>query len=239
MTDEQKPRRYEDDLEAQERHRKYREQLQHLQWEREPLLLVLRGHLYIEQQLNYLLSHRVPPQQFEDVVSWGFMRKVKLARSLGIISPEVYAASKLLNKYRNLLAHHLGATVGQAEANDMYDLLDKDGIFKGSNMRNDSDPMVTLSRCIRTVHALYDGEILSLQVGKRFRVKLGPWATHEFDKDTFAEEQRAQYKEARRLEKLLDESPEARAEMKQMVDEADRIFREKYGDMFESIKDTE
>jgi len=115
----------------------------------------------------------------------------------------------------------------------MYDILEKSGVFKGSNMRKDTDPMVTLSRCIRAVYSLFSAEVLSVQTGKRFKVVLLPWVTQEIDKDSFEELQRSNYTEARRLEKLLNESPEARAELERLSEEAKRRMREIYGDTFE------
>lgn len=236
MTEDQREGRYEDDLKAQERHKRYREQLQHLQWERDALLLVLRGHLYVEQELNYLLSHRVPAEAFKKLLKQGFMRKLNLANDLGIISPETYAASQLLNEYRNRLAHNLGGVVGEAEADALYDMLEKAGVFAGSEMHKDDDPMVTLSRCIRAVYTLYTSEVWSLRTGRQLRMKLGPWVTEELDKDTFAKEQRALYEEAQRLKKLLDESPQARQELDEMIADARRKVRERYGDLFDSDK---
>jgi hypothetical protein len=189
---------------------------------------VLRGHLYVEHELDYLLTYRIG-EDVLDALKLSFMRKLNLARDLGLLSVETYAATKLLNDYRTRLAHNLEATIGEAEVDAMYALLERGGAFQGSRMSKADDPMLTLSRCIRTIYTLYTGERWSLEAGKRVRVRLGPWVTHEIDKETFEEKQREHYEEARRLEKLMDESPEARAEMEAMVKEADRKFREKYG----------
>lgn len=222
-----KPARYEDDAEAQDRTAKYRQQLQHLQWERDPTLLVLRGHLYVEHELDYVLTYRITGDVL-DALKLGFMRKLNLAKDLGLLSAETYAATKMLNDYRTRLSHDLEASIGEAEVDAVYTLLERGGAFEGSGMSKADDPMRTLSRCIRAIYTLYTGERWSIEAGKRVRVRLGPWVTHEIDKETFEEKRREQYEEARRLERLLDESPEARAEMKAMVEEADRKFREKY-----------
>lgn len=203
---------YGENAEAQERTRKYGEQLQHLQWERDPMLLVLRGHLYVEQRLNYLLYHRVPSDAF-NALKLSFWRKLKLARDLGIVSSETFAATAKLNEYRNRLAHNLDGEVGAAEAEALYALLEKDGVFSGSQMQRAADPMVTLSRCIRAIYALYDGEVWTLQAGSRVQIALGPWVTEEIDKDTFEDKQRSLYEEAQRIQKLINESSKARAEM--------------------------
>ncbi len=224
--------RYEDDIEAQEQTRKYREQLRHLQWERDPVLLVLRGHLHVEQELNYLLCHRIPADVFK-VLNLRFKRKLDLARDLGLITPGTYAASDLLNQYRNRLAHNLDGVVGEAEAENFYSLLEKNGTFEGSRMTRGDKPMVTLSRCIRTVYSLYAAEVMTVQTGKAFKVVLGPWVTQEIEEGSFEEHQRANYEEARRLEKVLNESPEAQAELKRLSEEARRRTREIYGDIFD------
>jgi hypothetical protein len=224
--------RYEDDSEAQEKTKKYREQLQHLQWERDPLLLVLRGHLYIEQELNYLLWHRIPPNDLKRL-NLRFKRKLDLAQGLKLISKPLYLGAELLNQYRNRLAHNLDGVVGSDEAEAFYRLLEQNGVFKGSRMARADDPVVTLSRCIRAVYSLFSTEVLTAQTGRRFKATLMPWVTHEINKESFEEQQRASYEEARRLEKVLNESPEARAELDRMVEQARRRTREIYGDVFE------
>jgi hypothetical protein len=192
------------------------------------MLLVLRGHLYVENELDYLLTYRLNADVL-DALKLSFMRRLKLAKDLHLLSTETYAATKLLNDYRTRLAHNLDASIGEAEVDAMYALLERGGAFQGSRMSKADDPMLTLSRCIRTIYTLYAGERWSVEAEKRVRVKLGPWVTHEIDKETFAEKQREQYEEARRLQNLLDESPEARAEMEALVAEADRRVRERRG----------
>jgi hypothetical protein len=189
---------YDEDLGAQERSRQYKEQLQYLMWERDPMLLILRGHLYVEQSLNYLLCHKVPSEVFT-LLNLPFKRKLDLARDLKLIEQPTYAASDLLNQYRDRLAHNLDGVVGEVEAENFYTLLERNGVFEGSQMKRSDDPMamVTLSRCIRALYAVYSTETVSIQSGRRFKGVLGPWVTEEIDKDSFDQMQREDYDRTR------------------------------------------
>jgi hypothetical protein len=83
----------------------------HLRRDRDPELLLLKGHLILEQCLNELLRTYVPKLDALDKMNLTFARKLDLLVALGhrLYAPSHDGDSKIreLNRIRNKLAHRL------------------------------------------------------------------------------------------------------------------------------------
>ncbi len=72
------------------------------------LVVVLRGHLYVEAAIETLILARAPG--FEPYLGsprFSFARKVDVATALGVLTPECAKGVQALNKIRNDFAHDL------------------------------------------------------------------------------------------------------------------------------------
>lgn len=88
-----------------ERHRRELRFLATLQHE-VGLVVVLRGHLYVEGAIEELMLAKVPGSEaFLTVLQ--FARKLDVAMELGVVTPECAQAVRALNKIRNDFAHDL------------------------------------------------------------------------------------------------------------------------------------
>ena len=74
-------------------------------------LIVLKGHLLIEEQLRIIIEERTKrPEALKlDEKEWTFSQKLRLVEALcgEEVSDEVWGCVRLLNKIRNNLAHKL------------------------------------------------------------------------------------------------------------------------------------
>jgi hypothetical protein len=164
----------------------YKEYLRHIIWEEDSLALVIRGHLYVEQELNRLIGCRVLPEVLR-VWNPSFTAKVKLAVTLDLMSSVLRNPTLILNDLRNKVAHDVDARLNEADANHLFESCEKEGLFIGAfpKMERGSTTVATLSRCIRAVLAFYHIKVLEafgmLPKGTRFH--LGPAVTSERPKD--------------------------------------------------------
>ena len=72
------------------------------------LVVVLRGHLYVEAAINTLILAKVPGfEPYLESTQFGFARKVEVATALGVLAPECAKGVWALNKIRNNFAHDL------------------------------------------------------------------------------------------------------------------------------------
>ena len=72
------------------------------------LVVVLRGHLYVEAAIEALMLAKVPGcEPFLDALHFGFARKLEVATVLGVVTPECAKGVWALNKIRNDFAHDL------------------------------------------------------------------------------------------------------------------------------------
>lgn len=84
-------------------------------------LIVLKGHLLIEEMLNDILYNSSALPKYIDEAKLSFYQKVMIARSFdpkGDASNELWRSLEVLNSLRNQLAHHL-------EPKDIEDRIDK------------------------------------------------------------------------------------------------------------------
>ena len=72
----------------------------------EPLISVIRGHLYIESRLESILLSKVPGAQGL-LKQMGFARKTKAATAYGLIDKHATKSLFAINRIRNAFAHEL------------------------------------------------------------------------------------------------------------------------------------
>jgi hypothetical protein len=73
-------------------------------------LIVLKGHLLVEQALTAIISHYARPSADLGKVRLGFMHKLGLVKALAPLEfflPEFWGVAKVLNDLRNDFAHEL------------------------------------------------------------------------------------------------------------------------------------
>lgn len=106
------------------------------------LLLVLRGHLYIENELQELLKRYIPnPEAFENMRLL-FKNKADLTYALNLIEEKYYKSLLIFNSFRNKYAHDIDYTITAekvdrlkqelAEMNGM-EIFGQEEIFIGEN----------------------------------------------------------------------------------------------------------
>lgn len=94
--------------------------------EEDELQIILRGHLYIEHELEKMLSiHMVEPQLVLND-RFLFMNKLNLAVALGLLPLSKKNPYKKLNDLRNKYVHKLKFKMDEKELNGLVDSLDKD-----------------------------------------------------------------------------------------------------------------
>ena len=91
----------------------------HIQFQSEPELLLLKGHLILEQCLNELLRSYIADAEVLERLNLTFVRKLDLLGALGhrLYSPGLNGDAEIreLNRIRNKLAHRLDFEDYEAE----------------------------------------------------------------------------------------------------------------------------
>jgi hypothetical protein len=82
---------------------------------------VIRGHLYIEHELNEFIKARLPLEAFEALTAMRieYDKKITLAVSLGLPS-EFKNALRKLGEIRNAFAHNLDATLAEDNVGSLF-----------------------------------------------------------------------------------------------------------------------
>ena len=70
-------------------------------------LIVLKGHLLMEENLNALLKSMVPSPSALDSVQLSVFARLQIVRALMPFQHDILDAAEKLNALRNKLAHHL------------------------------------------------------------------------------------------------------------------------------------
>lgn len=90
------------------------------------LQVILRGHLYIEHELEKLLKIYMVEPQLVLTERFMFMNKINLAIALGALSLEKKNPYKKLNELRNNYVHQLKFKVSETDLNRLVDSFDRD-----------------------------------------------------------------------------------------------------------------
>lgn len=88
------------------------------------LVIVLRGHLYVEHELTELIKLFLENKEYFKINN--FKAKLDLARALGAIEIDWYPSLVKLNNLRNKYAHNLFYTLTENDYNEFISSLSKD-----------------------------------------------------------------------------------------------------------------
>jgi len=96
-----------------------------LESKNERLYLILRGHLYIENELNKLLENFLPNPSVLELYREGFRRKLDLALALNLIEQDHFDIICAFNEIRNKYAHRLKYRISHQEITDLKNNMSK------------------------------------------------------------------------------------------------------------------
>lgn len=84
---------------------------------------ILRGHVYIENQIVKLLKGVLVEPTYVLTNNFGFMNKLSLAVGLGLIPKDAFEVLRRVNTIRNNYAHKLTYEVTEADLNSIKQLI--------------------------------------------------------------------------------------------------------------------
>ena len=94
----------------------------HLYVQHDPLGLVLRGRLYLEEALDAVIAKRF---KHSEVLlqgrSYSFSLKMDLLRAAGYLDEKTYRDLALISRLRNSFAHHLSSEIGGCDLSTLSD----------------------------------------------------------------------------------------------------------------------
>jgi len=95
---------------------------------REPMEVLIRGHLWIEASVGALLDQKLmKPQALEERLS--FYHRLSFANALGIISDDDLLLIRRINKLRNRMAHQLDTPLIKTDEDELISLCTKDFLW--------------------------------------------------------------------------------------------------------------
>ncbi len=100
---------------------------------REIMVVILKGHLYLENSLQELLCEVIDINAMETEMS--FKQKMDLAKSLGLVDDYTYRPLHKFNKIRNAYSHNVNYKFDESEYDDLLSTLskeDKDQFIKNT-----------------------------------------------------------------------------------------------------------
>ncbi|PEX45965.1 hypothetical protein COJ42_17100 [Bacillus cereus] len=90
------------------------------------LQIILRGHLYVEYELERLLRHNIENPDSILTDRFMFMNKINLAIALGLLPKSRKNTYKKLNDLRNKYAHKLRFEVSDKDLDDFISVMDEE-----------------------------------------------------------------------------------------------------------------
>ncbi|MDM5333450.1 hypothetical protein QUF56_09445 [Ureibacillus composti] len=90
-----------------------------MSYRNDKMYLILRGHLYIELELNTLLDNCLPHPEELELNKMTFYNKVKLAKALNLIDDLTKNVLLQFNEIRNNYAHNLNYQLGYKAVRDL------------------------------------------------------------------------------------------------------------------------
>ncbi|MBU5466989.1 hypothetical protein KQI49_09160 [Virgibacillus sp. MSJ-26] len=112
MTNEEKERSFLDNIEK-----------------KDPLQIVVRGHLFLENELIHLLEATFPQKDCLDPSDLRFPMKVKLVGALGLLPKESISSYLKFNSLRNKFAHRLDMEITTEEIKKIINSLSKQQFY--------------------------------------------------------------------------------------------------------------
>lgn len=134
--------------------------LQVLWQDDEPLLVVVRGHQFLDELLNVAISEALAVPHAVEVGRVSFPLKIDLAVALRIIPEDCRSAYMKINNVRNRFAHNSGAKFTRRDAQQTYDTLShglRDALGRETDFSH--GPLHTLRRCIHMLFFVFYSRI--------------------------------------------------------------------------------
>lgn len=126
MTNEEKERLFLDNIE-----------------QKDPLQIVVRGHLFLENELIHLLESIFPQKDCLDPSDLRFPMKVKLVGALGLLPKESLSIYLKFNSLRNKFAHRLDMEITSEEIEKLINSLSKQQLYifekRNKDNKNEED----------------------------------------------------------------------------------------------------
>ena len=122
MTNEEKERSFLDNIEK-----------------KDPLQIVVRGHLFLENELIHLLEATFPQKDCLDPSDLRFPMKVKLVGALGLLPKESIPSYLKFNSLRNKFAHRLDMEITSEEIKKIINSLSKQQFYVFEKRNKDTD----------------------------------------------------------------------------------------------------
>src|SRR5690625_904936 len=126
MTNEEKERLFLDNIE-----------------QKDPLQMVVRGHLFLENELIHLLESIFPQKDCLDPSDLRFPMKVKLVGALGLLHKESISIYLMFNSLRNKFAHRLDMEITSEEIEKLINSLSKQQLYifekRNKDNKNEED----------------------------------------------------------------------------------------------------
>lgn len=132
----------------------------HLLAERDDLLTVIRGHLYVEHVLIEFMRVALQKPTSLTIDRVNFITKLEICAALGAVSEDQIPAIRVLNRLRNKAAHDLTHRVSERAKKELFDCLPpvgKELVFRedGSSMEKPIEK-VRIGRIILVIVVLLD-----------------------------------------------------------------------------------
>lgn len=131
MTNEEKERLFLDNIEK-----------------KDPLQIVVRGHLFLENELIHLLESTFPQMNCLDPSDLRFPMKVKLVGALGLLHKESIYIYLMFNSLRNKFAHRLDMKITSEEIEKLINSLSKQQLYifekRDKDNKNEEDYLENL-----------------------------------------------------------------------------------------------
>lgn len=122
MTNEEKERSFLDNIEK-----------------KDPLQIVVRGHLFLENELIHLLEATFPQKDCLDPSDLRFPMKVKLVGALGLLPKESISSYLKFNSLRNKFAHRLDMEITSEEIKKIINSLSKQQFYVFEKRNKDTN----------------------------------------------------------------------------------------------------
>lgn len=146
--------------------------------ESDPIMLVLRGHLFSESLLERIIRLSLPRgDKIVESASFSYAQKLLFTEALDTIPDSVCSSLRGLNKLRNQCAHELGRTITDADVVKIGSPLGKE--FTVMHRQSKYDPVTTLRGVIHYVTGFMTGACNMLEMAKLNESKVARLRTKE------------------------------------------------------------
>lgn len=127
----------------------------------DPLQIVVRGHLFLENELIHLLESTFPQKDCLDSSELRFPVKIRLVGALGLLPQESIAVYLAFNSLRNKFAHRLNMEVTLDEINKLINSLSKQQSYVFWQRNKNTNIEVDYIECLRDIISIMFVELMS------------------------------------------------------------------------------